>query len=51
MRHIEASRATLSEDVDLAAAEAALDAEIAADVLRQSLAAAAATARRERGSR
>ena len=38
MRHIETSRATLSEDIDLAAAEAALDAEIAADVLRQSLA-------------
>lgn len=38
MRHIEVSRNSLSEDVELAAADAALDAEIAADVLRQSLA-------------
>ena len=38
MRHIETSRASLSDDVELAAAEAALDAEIASDVLRQSLA-------------
>lgn len=38
MRHIETSRNSLSGDVELAAAEAALDAEIAADVLRQSLA-------------
>jgi len=38
MRHIETSRATLSEDAELAAAEATLDAEIAGDVLRQSLA-------------
>jgi GTP-binding protein len=37
MRHIETSRASLSDDVELAAAEAALDAEIASDVLRQSL--------------
>ncbi len=38
MRHIETSRNSLSGDDELAAAEAALDAEIAADVLRQSLA-------------
>jgi GTP-binding protein len=38
MRHIDTSRASLSEDVELAAAEAALDTEIAGDVLRQSLA-------------
>jgi GTP-binding protein len=38
MRHIEVSRTLLSEDLELSAAEAALDAEIAGDVLRQSLA-------------
>ena len=38
MRHIEDTRESLASDVDLSAAEAALDAEIASDVLRQSLA-------------
>jgi GTP-binding protein len=38
MRHIEESRDSLASDSDVSAAEAALDAEIAADVLRQSLA-------------
>jgi len=37
MRHIEASRASIAEDAEASAAEAALDAEIASDVLRQSL--------------
>ena len=37
MNHIEASRASIAEDTDVSAAEAALDAEIANDVLRQSL--------------
>ncbi len=37
MRHIETIRASLSEDIEQSSAEAALDAEIAADVLRQSL--------------
>ena len=37
MSHIEASRASIAEDTDVSAAEAALDAEIANDVLRQSL--------------
>ena len=38
MRHIEESRESLANDAELSAAEAVLDAEIAGDVLRQSLA-------------
>jgi GTP-binding protein len=38
MRHIETSRSMVLEDVELSAAEAALDAGIASDVLRRSLA-------------
>ena len=38
MRHIEESRNSLANDSDVSAAEAELDTEIAADILRQSLA-------------
>jgi GTPase len=37
MRHIETSRASIADDAEVSAAEAALEAEIANDVLRQSL--------------
>ena len=37
MRHIEANRASIAQDAEASAAEAALEAEIAGDVLRQSL--------------
>jgi tRNA U34 5-carboxymethylaminomethyl modifying GTPase MnmE/TrmE len=38
MQHIESSRASVASDPELLAAEAELDADIAGDVLRQSLA-------------
>ncbi len=37
MRHIENNRESLANDIEMSAAEAALDADIAGDVLRQSL--------------